>query len=184
MIDVELVGNALCLDFTNTVNSRPVARRDWLATPEEAVTWAHAAGHPIERRTGLAAALPEARDLRETVFRVFRPLTDGDDPPRADLDALTATYAGGLAHARFEHDEGRFRFVWPAPRTVGTLLREVAASAVDLLARGPLERIHACPSCYWLFLDTSKNGRRRWCSMTTCGSRDKARRYYAARTSP
>ncbi|WP_344746998.1 CGNR zinc finger domain-containing protein [Streptosporangium vulgare] len=44
--------------------------------------------------------------------------------------------------------------------------------------------MHACPSCYWLFLDTSKNGRRRWCSMTTCGSRDKARRYYAARTSP
>ncbi|WP_440098587.1 CGNR zinc finger domain-containing protein [Streptosporangium sp. H16] len=183
MIDVELVGNALCLDFANTVNSRPVARRDWLATPGETVTWARAAGRPIERRAGLAAALPGARELRETVFRVFRSVADGGDPPRADLDALTAAYADGLAHAQFEHEDGRFHFAWPAPRTAGTLLREVAASAVDLLAHGPLERIHACPSCCWLFLDTSKNGRRRWCSMITCGSRDKARRYYAARTS-
>ncbi|WP_344917798.1 CGNR zinc finger domain-containing protein [Streptosporangium oxazolinicum] len=184
MIDVELVGNALCLDFANTVNSRPVVRRDWLATPEEAVTWARAAGRPIERRAGLVAALPGARELRETVFRVFRPLADGDEPPRADLDAVTAAYADGLAHARLEPDDGRFRFAWTAPRTVGTLLWEVAASAADLLTRGPLERVQACPSCSWLFLDTSKNGRRRWCSMTTCGSRDKARRYYAAHTSP
>ncbi|WP_214108135.1 CGNR zinc finger domain-containing protein [Acrocarpospora catenulata] len=34
-----------------------------------------------------------------------------------------------------------------------------------------------------MFLDVSKNRRRRWCSMTTCGSRDKSRRYYAGRSS-
>ncbi|MGV9304112.1 CGNR zinc finger domain-containing protein [Nonomuraea sp. NPDC003727] len=181
---MELVGNALCLDFANTVNSRPVARRDWLAVPEQALTWARAAGHPIERQADLAAALPGARELRESVFRVFDPLTRGADPPRADLDAVTAVYADGLAHARLERADGRFGFAWPAPRTPMTLLWEVAASAVDLLSRGPLERLGACPSCCWLFLDTSKNGRRRWCSMTTCGSRDKARRYYATRTSP
>ncbi|MCB9297188.1 MAG: CGNR zinc finger domain-containing protein [Lewinellaceae bacterium] len=39
-------------------------------------------------------------------------------------------------------------------------------------------RIRACPSCGWLFLDTSKNGRRRWCNMQACGSQAKARRWY------
>ena len=43
-------------------------------------------------------------------------------------------------------------------------------------------RCGECPSCRWLFLDTSRNGRRRWCSMATCGSRIKARRHYAHKT--
>ncbi|MFD0480100.1 CGNR zinc finger domain-containing protein [Nonomuraea thailandensis] len=39
-----------------------------------------------------------------------------------------------------------------------------------------------CPSCGWLFLDTTRNGSRRWCSMAMCGSQVKSRRYYAAKT--
>ncbi|MCB9048086.1 MAG: CGNR zinc finger domain-containing protein [Lewinellaceae bacterium] len=39
-------------------------------------------------------------------------------------------------------------------------------------------RIRSCPSCGWLFLDTSKGGRRRWCNMQVCGSQVKARRWY------
>ena len=40
-------------------------------------------------------------------------------------------------------------------------------------------RLHRCPGrdCGWVFLDMS--GRRRWCSMATCGSREKMRRMYA-----
>ncbi|MGH7701051.1 MAG: CGNR zinc finger domain-containing protein [Gemmatimonadales bacterium] len=39
----------------------------------------------------------------------------------------------------------------------------------------------SCPSCGWFFLDASKNRSRRWCSMATCGSSAKARRYYRRR---
>ena len=178
---IELVGNALCLDFTNTVNVRPVAQRDWLATADEAATWARASGHPI---SGSAAevedALPAARALREATYRVFRPLTRADDPPRGDRDVLLETYAEAVAHARLDRAVGGFALSWPGPRRPRVLLWEVAASAVEVLTRGPLDRLGECPSCGWLFLDTSKNRRRRWCSMATCGSRDKARRYYSA----
>jgi predicted RNA-binding Zn ribbon-like protein len=57
----------------------------------------------------------------------------------------------------------------------------IAASAAQLLLNGPLERVGECPSCHWLFLDTSRGGRRRWCSMAVCGARVKAQRYYATR---
>ena len=56
----------------------------------------------------------------------------------------------------------------------------VAADAVALLADpARLARLRRCPGrdCGWVFLDTS--GRRRWCSMATCGSREKMRRMYA-----
>lgn len=43
-------------------------------------------------------------------------------------------------------------------------------------------RIKQCAHehCVLWFLDTSKNGTRRWHSMTTCGNRAKAARHYAA----
>jgi predicted RNA-binding Zn ribbon-like protein len=41
-----------------------------------------------------------------------------------------------------------------------------------------LVRECAAEDCGWLFLDKTKNHRRRWCDMKTCGNRDKARRYY------
>jgi predicted RNA-binding Zn ribbon-like protein len=47
-----------------------------------------------------------------------------------------------------------------------------------LLTTASYVKIKECPSCGWLFLDKSKNGKRRWCNMLTCGSNDKATRYY------
>lgn len=55
----------------------------------------------------------------------------------------------------------------------------VAWSASELLVSPALGRVRACPgsSCGWLFLDRA--GRRRWCTMSTCGNRSKARRFAA-----
>lgn len=182
MADVELVGNALCLDFVNTVNDRPVARYDWLATPAEADTWARAVGLPLDDPEDVTE-LARAREAREAMFRVFEAVARGGEPPRADLGTIAALNAEGLARAHLVPDGHRYRFAWDGPRTVRVLLWQVAASAAELLTHGPLERVGGCPTCTWLFLDTSRNGRRRWCSMTTCGSRDKSRRYYARASS-
>ena len=87
-----------------------------------------------------------------------------------------------FAAASLRADGGTYRLSWPGDRTLRTLRWEVATSAVDLLTAGRLDRVGECPACGWLFLDTSKNRSRRWCSMATCGGRDKARRYYARHT--
>jgi predicted RNA-binding Zn ribbon-like protein len=60
----------------------------------------------------------------------------------------------------------------------------VVRSAVELATAGPLERVKQCPApegCGWLFLDTTKNRIRRWCSMDECGGQAKARRQTARR---
>jgi hypothetical protein len=45
---------------------------------------------------------------------------------------------------------------------------------------GLLDRVRRCanPECGWLFLDDSRAGKRRWCSMSSCGNRARARRHY------
>jgi predicted RNA-binding Zn ribbon-like protein len=63
------------------------------------------------------------------------------------------------------------------------ILAPVLWSAADLLADKDSVRIRACANdqCLWLFLDDSKNGTRRWCSMDSCGNRAKAHRHYLRR---
>jgi predicted RNA-binding Zn ribbon-like protein len=60
------------------------------------------------------------------------------------------------------------------------LLAPVLWSAADLLVGPQIPRVRQCanPACGWLFLDTSKGGNRRWCSMSACGNRAKAHRHY------
>ena len=49
--------------------------------------------------------------------------------------------------------------------------------AVHAVFTLPAERVRGCGRCGWLFLDSSRGGRRRWCSMSTCGNREKASRH-------
>src|SRR3989442_8269959 len=61
------------------------------------------------------------------------------------------------------------------------LIWPIARSAADLLTsdeQRQLVRECGAPDCLWLFLDTTKNRSRQWCSMQSCGNREKARRHY------
>lgn len=183
MITADLVGNALCLDFVNTVNKRPDASRDRLDTIDGMRQWASTAGLPTtddDRRA--ASTLAAARELREAIFRVFLAVLAGALPDAADLAVITTTYAEAVAAAQLRPDGAGFSLDWPAPGTAAQIRWPVADSAMRLLCHAPLDRIGQCPSCGWLFLDTSRNGRRRWCSMSACGARVKAARHYATRT--
>ena len=196
-------GGVLCLDFINTVEPRtgPVSR-EWLTGYPDLVTWARhgglfdeaAAGALLRtsaaRPSAAQAAFQTAIDLRETLFRLFSAIVDNTTPPTADLTVLGCAFAAATQHGRLAPRAGRFDWNWdPAvaadasgAASADSLDRPwwpVAASAVEMLTHGPLDRIKQCPTdegCSWLFLDATKNRSRRWCSMDDCGSEIKARR--------
>jgi predicted RNA-binding Zn ribbon-like protein len=122
-----------------------------------------------ERRGRQAERLRTAQDL--AIWLVAARLADdwaGRPPPRTWLEA----------------DDSQLR-TRRDPTTVAALLASLACDAVDLLG-GPLAgRIRECAAgdCALLFLDTSRAGRRRWCSMATCGARAKMAAYRARRPS-
>jgi predicted RNA-binding Zn ribbon-like protein len=64
---------------------------------------------------------------------------------------------------------------------IDDILYRIGLSAVDTLRSLPLDRIRECEhtDCILHFADTSKAGKRRWCSMETCGNRHKAAEFYA-----
>ena len=161
---MRLVGGHLALDFANTIEPS----REHLAAPSDLVAWGRGVGL---RGDAGASTLKRARELRRTVYEVFRPLAEGREPDADALATLAAFHAVAVADARLVPGEG---FVWD-----GDLLAPIAVAAVDLLRSGPLDRLKVCAGCPWLFLDTSRNRSRRWCSMSDCGARLKMRRYRA-----
>jgi predicted RNA-binding Zn ribbon-like protein len=158
------VGGHLALDFANTIEPS----REHLAEPADLAAWGREVGL---RGEADAVTLARARELRRSVYEVFRPLAERREPDPAALAALAAFHAEAVAGARLEPGKG---FVWD-----GDLLAPIAVAAVDLLRTGPLDRLKVCAACPWLFLDTSRNRSRRWCSMSECGARLKMRRYRA-----
>jgi predicted RNA-binding Zn ribbon-like protein len=84
--------------------------------------------------------------------------------------------SGALEHAELVG----LRPVWRY-ETVDSPLWPVALAAYELLTGPRAGRIKRCAGCPWLFLDQSKNGSRRWCSMEICGTNQKVRLYVSRR---
>jgi predicted RNA-binding Zn ribbon-like protein len=194
------IGNgALCLDFANTVSWRGSAESaDRLPSYWELVRFFVQSGllsgvearrlkREAARRPDTAAGtLCRAVALREALYRTFSGLAAGRSPRPADLATLNALLPAALAHLRVSGAGGRFGWRWDAdPRSLDRLLWPVARDAAVFLTSSDFSRLRTCanPQCRWVFLDTTKSGTRRWCSMAVCGNRDKLRRFRQRRRS-
>jgi predicted RNA-binding Zn ribbon-like protein len=63
------------------------------------------------------------------------------------------------------------------PAEVTDLWEPIVQGAAELLSEPQLQRLRQCESCVVHFLDTSKKGSRRWCSMNICGNKLKVATY-------
>jgi predicted RNA-binding Zn ribbon-like protein len=187
---LELFGGAACLDFANTVDGRATAHpEELLHSYADLGAWSAYAGlidsataTRLARR-GTDADLRAAVALREAVFEVFAAVGRGQTVPAAALAAVQARYAEAMAVARLVSGEDGYdwRFVGDEP---GRAWWPIAVSAVRLLTGGPLDRVKVCAAeagCVGLFLDTSKNRSRRWCTMDGCGVEAKIQRQASRR---
>lgn len=194
-----LLGERLCLDFVNTLDNRLGLRpEEFLRTYADVAWWGHHVGllseadvkRSLERGddepTWADELFARAIALRGTLATIFTAIAHGHDVDQEDLKALHAAYMHMMPWVRLVPQEGRYRWVWePTDREVERLLWEVTRSGIDTLANDDLSRVRQCPGtgdCGGLFLDTSRNASRRWCSMEGCGSRVKMRRQYARQT--
>ena len=195
--NLELVGGRLCLDFANTLSTRSHSpRRDYLASYADLVAWSLHAGilqpteagwlldHAGRRPESAGAALEQAIALRETLYRIFAALAAGQEPQAADLAALNRALHHALSHLQVLSSPYGFAWGWTVSADdLERMVWPIARSAADLLTSAERSQVRRCarPGCDWLFVDSSKNHSRRWCSMTMCGSRAKMQRYYRRR---
>jgi predicted RNA-binding Zn ribbon-like protein len=184
--DAHFIGGHPVLDLTNTVFDRaqPVADNELLKTPSDVLTWCESVGF-FESAPALGDAvthgLPDqVRSVREHAWAVFDAVAGSRPVPTVSLAALLERSGAGLraGHVRsIDADLDHLAADWTVPGAIPTALSLLAVHALFTL---PAERVRACGRCGWLFLDSSRGGRRRWCSMSTCGNREKASRHRGA----
>ena len=183
----------LCLDFANTRYSRGSEPVETVHDFPEMVRWCDAnamLGREASERAlqwsekhgrDAAAIFDDAMALRETIYRICFALADGKTPEARDVAAINASLDRAPERRVLAYHEKTFG--WRIDRdafSAAGLLAPVLWSAGDLIVSPDLTRLRHClnDKCGWLFMDDSKNGSRRWCSMQSCGNRAKAHRHY------
>jgi predicted RNA-binding Zn ribbon-like protein len=189
----DLVAGALCLDFVNTLDDRFTSEpKELLKTYIDLARFGEDTGilsdaevdrlftrsqtSPQEAQQALAAAI----ELREAMHAVLWAIVNKKPAPRTQLMILNQFVQAAVQHAQLIESNRRFEWKFDEALDFDAPLWPIARSAADLLSSDQLAFVRPCASrnCLWLFLDTSKNHRRRWCDMTKCGNRAKVRRFY------
>lgn len=163
-------GGSHVLDMTATVQKRksPVPR-ELLETPEDLDRWLVAAGLAACPPGSGEEELKTARDLREAIFALAGSLSTKPFE-NASCDVLNRVAATPAATPQLSPN-GVLTWTGDA----GGLLSLLARDAVELFAGPQSGLVKQCHSeaCTIFFIDTSRAGDRRWCSMAACGNRAK-----------
>jgi predicted RNA-binding Zn ribbon-like protein len=192
--NLKLLGGRLCLDFTNTLDWRgtdtPV---EFLNTFQDLVIWSLHAGvctSQDSRKLSLMAKQSKmtaqkvqrrALELREIIYRIFSAISQNKNPSKKDLARFNQYLTGSMQASQIVRTRAGYAWNTTGDKArLDWILNPIVRSAAEVLVSDEIKNIKSCAdaACGWLFLDISRNKRRRWCDMQDCGNRAKASRFY------
>ena len=189
--DFLLLAGHPCLDFLNTRPSIKGHAIEHLATFEDFLRWLTRSGRLDSRASAEALkrwgdgpdgprVAERARTFRETLRHMADGIVKGRGVSTEGFAAISSILAENEGTMRIERQGTGFRTRFAArPTHAIALLGTVAETAADLLSRSDLRLIRRCanPDCVLFFYDTTRNHRRQWCAMATCGNLMKVRAF-------
>jgi predicted RNA-binding Zn ribbon-like protein len=168
-------GGHVALDLAATLRARlKPSPRELLVQPGDLVRWLRSAQLTDSTPQVTPTDLETARSLRECIYTLALARIRHKSLPqdaRRKLNAIAAQESAvpelgvdGLVHL---------------PGTAAALLASIGRDAIFLLGSERELRIRQCEgeTCAILFLDASRSGERRWCSMAGCGNRSKIAKF-------
>ena len=153
---------------------------DELATPNQAAGWLRSQGSETEQLSD--------RDLRrlKATREALRDLLEAHTGENVDpaVAVRLQKLLGGAALRPMLSAHGVSLVA--GAKGVDGFLGRLSAAIIEATLTGTWDRLKVCrcDTCRWAFYDHSKNGRGAWCSMRTCGTREKARAYRARQREP
>jgi predicted RNA-binding Zn ribbon-like protein len=179
------IGGHPALDLANAVFNRRVPEPDneLLKSARDIGNWFEASGLAGAREAAAVARIPgepfveRIHAVRDASAQIFGSIAANEAPAAEALGFLFMSAASGLAGGAVGLNGTRPDLAlaqWRDPDAVTAVLAILSIEGFFTL---PRERLRSCPRCDWLFLDTSRGGKRRWCSMRVCGNREKVSRH-------
>ena len=184
-VEEHFIGGHPALDFANAVFDRraPIPDNELLKSARDVGNWLRASRLVGDRQARAVARiagerfLERVREVREASFRIFDAIAADRLPPAEALGMLFSRAESGLVNETVELRGTRPELTLAQWRDADAVTAFLAMLSIEAFFTLPRERFHACPRCGWLFVDTSRGGKRRWCSMRTCGNREKVSRH-------
>ncbi len=185
-------GGCACFNFVNTVHSRVEEDSyDYLNSYDDLIKWMEKVkllpDGKLKILKRLAAAdnkaaekaLVRIKKQRELLYNFFSPVIHDYKPEDSVVKRINKTLAYSLSALSFNYSHSELELGWN-DSTIDFYepLKIIYKDVFDIITTIPHNRFKECKACGWLFLDKSKNNSRTWCSMQTCGSIEKAKRYY------
>ncbi|MEM7171329.1 MAG: CGNR zinc finger domain-containing protein [Pseudomonadota bacterium] len=183
--DRYFVGNHPAFDFVNTIAHRfdEDQNEDRFQGPADLQHWSRHVSLiteetlPAEPEQALdEVAFSETLELREKAHAVFMARLDNRVPQAADLAFIVQRLDDPQTLIQFNSPK-TFSSSFSYRADTKSINAALALQILDALFRLPVDRVRACPACGWMFYDTTRGGRRRWCNMKTCGNRAKVQEY-------
>jgi predicted RNA-binding Zn ribbon-like protein len=191
-----LHGGNLCCNFINTVYAwRGENLHEYLGSYDDFIAWCRkvnagnastlnalqkkAAEHP----EAAALALNNIKKLRRLLYEFISLIAAKDYAGvQRMLPQVNALIHKATSHTAFELKNESFMLnLAEDPGDLQSPLWIIFQSLHDMLATEDINRIKECPRCGWVFVDHTRNGKRRWCDPVECGTADKMQRYHAKR---
>lgn len=172
----------LCLNCVATLGNRGPDQFDRWRDPQELGRWFAELNLFDARPMVDEEDLIDARELREAIHDVVRSACSGSEPEPSALKCLNGWAAQPPLVQQLSTDGRTVEYAGGQP--VRAALATIAVDAIDLVSGDWVNRIRNCAAsdCSVLFVDTSRPGKRRWCSMNRCGNKQKKRRFKAKLT--
>jgi len=186
------LGGHLALDFTNTVEFQHTEdAKEFLHSYQHVLAWCWqlallpdvlaenlqhtAAADPAQAEAAFQSALA----LRQAIKSLFVAVTQSAEPTPEAQSIFQKAVVQAESHRSIAFVNGRPLWTWAdEPSNLDRPLWPITLAAMELFTSPQLEQVRQCPNCGWLFVDTSRNHTRRWCSMEVCGSQMKSKRQY------
>jgi len=186
----EWEGSHPAADFVNTfgdrLSSNPLERLDSYEALIEFIRQSHLIDNNTAARllksTNTQTAsevLSEALQLREALLAILIALHSGKNPSVEDISRIGNWFQLAQEARRLTISASHLTWTWRDPNEPARPLWELAIAIESLLLSIDLRRIRKCAAddCGFIFVDNSRAGSRRWCSMTACGNRNKVRKF-------
>lgn len=186
-----LRGGTLTLDFANTIDVH-AGDPDYLSPgyanvlawylhanlldESETTVLLRAARRNSKEAAAVRRRITALRDAIRAIVLAFR---HGASPTSAALALLNEERLEADRHGRHVVSGDHLVWAFNESKDLDRIIWPIVHEAVHFLSQSNMSRVRECASetCEWLFLDTSKNGSRRFCNASTCGSATRVRRF-------
>ncbi|MDJ1486246.1 CGNR zinc finger domain-containing protein [Cytophagaceae bacterium YF14B1] len=188
--EIILCGGSLCLDFVNTVSTwTEESKKDYVETLNDLAHWCLRTDI-IERKEykRLSARaetdeanlfLEEVKAFRQALYTLLSRRSNHKKISSSHVSFLNTMLQNYMPYIVLESYPDVIKREWKFPKAdFRILLAPIVYDAYELLLKNESDKLKSCPKCGWLFIDTTKNGKRKWCSMQMCGSSVKALEWY------